>query len=104
MIGRSHHEAIGPSGSSDAAAPIETGVGSLLMPFKFSKNIFNNSENQYAHYIFNKGFGTISKKGFYVFDYISKKPIVINGGDALRLDSLGKAITQDSFQDFLDRK
>jgi phosphoglycerol transferase MdoB-like AlkP superfamily enzyme len=72
--------------------------------FKFSKNIFNPSENQYAHYIFNKGFGTVSKNGYYVFDYMSKKPIVQYGGNASKLDSLGKAITQNSFQDFLNRK
>jgi phosphoglycerol transferase MdoB-like AlkP superfamily enzyme len=72
--------------------------------FKFSKNIFNPSESQYAHYIFNKGFGTVSKNGYYVFDYMSEKPIVKHGSDASKLDSLGKAITQNSFQDFLDRK
>ena len=37
--------------------------------FIFSKNIFNNSNKQYAHYIFNNGFGTLSKDGTYVFDY-----------------------------------
>jgi phosphoglycerol transferase MdoB-like AlkP superfamily enzyme len=72
--------------------------------FKFSKNLFNTSTNQYAHYVFNKGFGTISKNGFYLFDYVSKKPIVKYGKDANKLDSLGKAITQDSYTDFLNRK
>ncbi|HCY97545.1 MAG TPA: sulfatase [Polaribacter sp.] len=72
--------------------------------FKFSKNIFNSSEDQYAHYIFNKGFGTISKKGLFLFDYVSKKSIKKYGKTAHKLDSLGKAITQNSYQDFLDRK
>jgi phosphoglycerol transferase MdoB-like AlkP superfamily enzyme len=72
--------------------------------FKFSKNIFNSSEKHYAHYIFNKGFGTLSKNGFFLFDYVSEKPILKQGVDADRLELLGKAITQDSFQDFLDRK
>jgi len=72
--------------------------------FKFSKNLFNTSENQYAHYTFNKGFGTLSKNGLYLFDYVSKKPILKYGTAANKLDSLGKAITQDSYQDFLDRK
>jgi phosphoglycerol transferase MdoB-like AlkP superfamily enzyme len=71
--------------------------------FKFSKSLFNTSENQYAHYTFNKGFGTLSKNGLYLFDYVSKKPIVKYGTDANKLDSLGKAITQDGYQDFLDR-
>ncbi|WP_252191205.1 LTA synthase family protein [Polaribacter sp. Q13] len=72
--------------------------------FKFSKNIFNTSDKQYAHYIYNKGFGTLTKNGFYLFDYMSKKPTVEEGTEALKLDSLGKAITQDAFQDFMDRK
>ena len=72
--------------------------------FKFSKNLFNKSENQYAHYTFNKGFGTLSKNGLYLFDYVSKKPILRYGKAAHHLDSLGKAITQNSYQDFLDRK
>jgi phosphoglycerol transferase MdoB-like AlkP superfamily enzyme len=72
--------------------------------FKFSKNLFNTSENQYAHYTFNKGFGTLSKNGLYLFDYVSEKPILQYGTAANKLDSLGKAITQDSYQDFLERK
>ncbi|TXD46679.1 LTA synthase family protein [Polaribacter sp. IC073] len=72
--------------------------------FKFSKNIFNASENQYAHYIFNNGFGTLTKNGTFLFDNVSKKPIVEKGKDASKLDSLGKAITQNAYQDFLDRK
>lgn len=71
--------------------------------FKFSKNIFNTSEEQYAHYIFNKGFGTFTKNGSYLFDYVSNKSITKTGINANKLDSLGKAITQNSFQDFLDR-
>ena len=72
--------------------------------FKFGKNLFNTSEDQYAHYVFNKGFGTLTKNSFYLFDYVNRKSIVKYGKDANKLDSLGKAITQDSYQDFLDRK
>ena len=70
--------------------------------FTFSKNIFNNSANQYAHYIFNKGFGTHTKDGTYIYDYVSKKPIQ-KLGKTSHLDSLGKALTQISYQDFLER-
>jgi phosphoglycerol transferase MdoB-like AlkP superfamily enzyme len=72
--------------------------------FVFSKNIFNTSENQFAHYTFNKGFGTLTKEGVFVYDYISKKPILEAGLNTKKLDSLGKAITQNSFEDFLERK
>jgi phosphoglycerol transferase MdoB-like AlkP superfamily enzyme len=72
--------------------------------FVFSKNMFNTSNQQYAHYLFNKGFGTVSKNGSILFDYVNKKPILKIGPAALKLDSLGKAITQNAYQDFLDRK
>lgn len=71
--------------------------------FVFGKNLFNTSENQYAHYVFNKGFGTLSKKGTFVYDFVNNKPI-LNQGKTNQLDSLGRALTQVSYQDFLDRK
>jgi len=72
--------------------------------FVFGKNIFNNSNKQYANFIFNKGFGTVTKNGAFVYDYTSNKPIFKEGTEAPKLDSLGKAISQNSFQDFLNRK
>ena len=71
--------------------------------FTFSKNIFNTSDKQYAHYIFNNGFGILTKNGVYVYDYVNKEPIIEEGIDARKLDSLGKAITQNSYQDFMNR-
>ena len=70
--------------------------------FTFGKHIFNNSDQQYIHYIFNKGFGTLSKNGSFIYDYVSNKP-VIEKGNFQPLDSLGKAITQKAYQDFMDR-
>jgi phosphoglycerol transferase MdoB-like AlkP superfamily enzyme len=72
--------------------------------FVFGKNIFNKSDKQFAHYTFNKGFGTVSKNGVFLYDYVSKRSILNEGKNAAQLDSLGKAITQNSYQDFLDRK
>ncbi|TXD51305.1 MULTISPECIES: LTA synthase family protein [unclassified Polaribacter] len=72
--------------------------------FVFGKNIFNQSDAQFAHYTFNKGFGTISKNGVFLYDYVSEKAILNEGKNAAQLDSLGKAITQNAYQDFLDRK
>ncbi|MHB0756468.1 LTA synthase family protein [Polaribacter sp. M15] len=71
--------------------------------FIFGKNIFNASSDNYAHYVFNKGYGILNKNGTFIYDYISKNTILENGLTNT-LDSLGKAITQQSYQDFLDRK
>ena len=72
--------------------------------FVFSKNIFNNADEQFAHYTFNKGYGTLSKNGVFVYDFVSNKTILNEGKNTSQLDSLGKAITQNAYQDFLDRK
>ena len=71
--------------------------------FRFSKNIFNISEEQYAFYTFNKGYGIINKKGVYLYDYVSKKVVLDTGENIKKLDSLGIAITQNSYEDFLER-
>ncbi|WP_298778403.1 LTA synthase family protein [uncultured Polaribacter sp.] len=72
--------------------------------FKFSKNIFNTSDKQFAHYVFNKGFGVVTKNDEYLYDYVSNKAIFKLGKNSSQLDSLGKAITQNSYEDFLSRK
>ena len=72
--------------------------------FTFSKNIFNTSDKQYVNYLFNKGFGTLTKNGVFIYDYVSNEAILEKGTETTRLDSLGKAISQNSFQDFMDRK
>jgi phosphoglycerol transferase MdoB-like AlkP superfamily enzyme len=72
--------------------------------FIFGKNIFNTSDAQFAHYTFNKGFGTLTKNSLFLYDYVSKKSILETGENSKKLDSLGKAITQNSYEDFLQRK
>ena len=71
--------------------------------YSFSQNIFNKSDKKYAHYIFNRGFGTINKDGFSVYDYTGERHIHQQGDSKNEMDELGKAITQKAYQDFLDR-
>lgn len=90
------------SAQSDFAYTLTDLLNGNSKQFEYGKHIFNNSKNQYVHYVFNKGFGTISKNGTFVYDYVSNKP-VIKKGNYKPLDSLGKAISQKAYQDFLDR-
>ena len=71
--------------------------------FPFSNNILEPSPNHYAHYIFNHGFGTVCENGFVTYDYTNKKVIQQQGEKAAEIERLGKAITQQAYQDFLDR-
>jgi phosphoglycerol transferase MdoB-like AlkP superfamily enzyme len=71
--------------------------------FVFGKSLFNNTQNQFAYYTYNKGFGILDDKGVFVYDYIAKKPL-LKEGNTYKLDSLGKALTQNSYRDLLERK
>ncbi|WP_420552685.1 LTA synthase family protein [Tenacibaculum aiptasiae] len=90
------------SGQSDFAYTLTDLLGGNPKQFQFGKHIFNSSDNQYVHYVFNKGFGTVSKNGTFIYDYVSNKP-VIQEGNYQALDSLGRAISQEAYQDFIDR-
>lgn len=72
--------------------------------FVFGKNLFNTSNKQFAYYSFNKGYGVVNKSNVFMYDYVSKKTILNEGSNTYELDSLGKAITQNSYEDFLNRK
>lgn len=90
------------SAQTDLSYTLMSLLGGNANQFSFGKNIFNTTTSNYAHFIFNKGFGTISKEGTFVYDYVSQKPI-IQKGDYKSLEVLGKALTQDAYQDFIDR-
>lgn len=90
------------SAQSDFAYTLTNMLDGNSKQFENGKHIFNTSNNQYVHFVFNKGFGTISKNGTFVYDYVSNKP-VIKEGNYQELDTLGKAISQEAYQDFLDR-
>lgn len=72
--------------------------------FFFGKNLFIDSDTQYAHYVFNNGYGTIDKNGYMVYDNVGARIIEKQGTSVQKLDSLGKAIMQKAYQDFIDRK
>ncbi len=67
-----------------------------ISSFTWSKNIFSNAPTQYAHYIFNKGFGTIQKNGNYTYDYISQKPAHVFGANT---QTYAKKQTQTNTQE-----
>ena len=68
------------------------------------ENIFKNSSEHFAHYVFNKGFGIMSDTGTVVYDYVAQKTVLSEGKTDQKLENLGKAMTQEAFQDFLERK
>jgi hypothetical protein len=88
---------------SDFAYSLLTVLGSDPSDFKWGNNIFKSSPNHFAHFVFNKGFGIIDKNGSVVYDYVSKKRSLTEGKPEQKLENLGKAYTQTTYQDFLNR-
>ncbi|MFY0629258.1 MAG: LTA synthase family protein [Flavobacteriaceae bacterium] len=91
-------------GQTDLTYTLASVLGHNPEKFTFGKNLFIDSETQYAHFIYNNGFGTVDKNGYIVYDYVGDRIIEKKGTSAQRLDSLGKALTQNAYQDFIDRK
>ena len=74
-----------------------------ITDFDWSHDMLQESSNHFAHYIYNKGFGTIDQAGFVVYDFVSDKIISQEGAQEDDLTNLGQSITQTAFQDFLGR-
>lgn len=71
--------------------------------FKWSKDLFNPTEKQFAFYVLNDGFGYITEKGDFAFDNVSKN-IARKSGTVTNEDiKTGKAYMQVSFEDFLKK-
>lgn len=92
------------SSQTDFAYTLLPMLGGDHSAFIWGKNIFATNKTHFAHYVYNKGFGVISNEGTVVYDYIQKENIVAEGNHLNDLKELGLSITQQSYQDYLDRK
>jgi phosphoglycerol transferase MdoB-like AlkP superfamily enzyme len=72
--------------------------------FTWGNNLFVSSDTHYAHYVYNKGFGVINKDGAVVYDYHHNRNVIKKGLNLNYLTDLGLALTQMTYQDYLDRK
>lgn len=71
--------------------------------YPWGKDIFNENHSGFAHYIFNKGFGIIDSTSLSIFDYTNDKVLLEVNDSNSKLDSLGKAISQITYQDYILR-
>lgn len=71
--------------------------------FRWGMDILKPSPAHFVFYDFNKGFGILNAQGKLVYDYNAHKPLLQEDKDAAKLERLGKAITQSSYQDFLEK-
>ncbi|NND34734.1 MAG: LTA synthase family protein, partial [Saprospiraceae bacterium] len=78
-------------------------LGADVTGFDWSHNVLIESPEHFAHYIYNKGFGTINESGFIVYDYVSDRIIAQEAEEGDGLLDLGLSITQTAYQDFVER-
>ena len=71
--------------------------------FEWGNNIFIKSDAHYAHYVFNKGFGVVNQHGAVLYDYHKKSNLINNNEGLNSLVDLGKALTQVTYQDYIER-
>ena len=97
------HKIINTIGSqTDVAATVLQQMNVSTEKYKWSKNLFDSSK-QFAFYVFNDGFGYVTKNGVITFDNISKKIISQDKNIVEEEINFGKAYMQRSFYDFLHR-
>lgn len=91
------------SSQTDLAATLLRQVELPSEHYKWSKDILNSETNAFVHYVFNDGFGHISKAGFQTYDNAGKR--FINKDEQMPQDDsqFSKAYMQLSFQDFLEK-
>ncbi|MGL4632729.1 MAG: LTA synthase family protein [Leadbetterella sp.] len=71
--------------------------------FEYSKNILDPKTPEWAHFVFNDGFGIVKGDQYVVFDNKGKIQIEGNVPKKSKLELAGKALLQKNFQDYLDR-
>ncbi len=81
----------------------ELGKKNELISFPFSKNLFSRKKMDFAHYIFNNGFGIIDYNGNCVYDYNSNNILEESGLNKYSRRKLGLSFTQVLFEDYLKR-
>ena len=70
--------------------------------YPYSKNLFS-SDNNFAYFAYNKGFGYVTDSSIFTYDLNAKEPFYWSGKANEQNVVAGKAFLQISFQDFLDK-
>lgn len=81
-------------------------------PFHWSKDLLTDNPNSFAYYSFDDGFGMFQESNLVIFDNRTERWIHMNktgihqsqGREPLEESTLGKAMMQRIYQDFLDQE
>ncbi len=91
------------SSQTDLAATL---LRQLELPsdrYTWSRDILSAEDNAFVHYVFNNGFGHISKSGYQTYDHTGNRYIDKDERMSDEETQFSKAYMQLSFQDFLEK-
>jgi phosphoglycerol transferase MdoB-like AlkP superfamily enzyme len=72
-------------------------------PFRFSKNIFDSSSNNWAFFTYNDGIGLVTDSSRLLFDNAGKRVVFKEGKASSADERIAKALMQKTYSDFLKR-
>lgn len=87
----------------DIAASISGQTDLKASVFPFSKNFFSTDSKPWAYFSFNNGFGYVQPSAGFIFDNVGKTIVAQKGTPSPQIINAGKALQQQTFQDFLDK-
>ncbi|MCW3074929.1 MAG: hypothetical protein JWP69_1998 [Flaviaesturariibacter sp.] len=87
----------------DIATSLGSQTGVDVKSFPFSKNIFSTDTKPWAFFSFNNGFGYLQPSSGFIFDNVGKTIVAKRGILSSNIINAGKALQQQTFQDFLDK-
>ena len=72
-------------------------------PFRFSKNLFDSSDNKWAFFTFNNGIGFVTDSSRILFDNTGNRLVFEEGKSGKEQTEIAKALMQIVYADFLKR-
>ncbi len=88
---------------TDIATTLLAQLGIKENPFHFSRNLLDTTQNHFAFYSFNDGFGFITDSSAVTFDNAANRVLYHTSPLDTTALKFGKAYMQASYQDFIDR-
>ena len=86
---------------TDIPATLLTQLGKDSKDFVYSRNVFSETTEDFAFYVFSNGFGLLEKDGYIIYDLNANQ--IIEGTNENNREKKGKAILQKLYRDIEKR-